>query len=909
VLSSGAKRRKLEAIVATAHILAAQDANGAAAKAMSVVSGHHTLLELSQVIDMVMSKEDVATMLSRLEQSFVASLGEGAEVFAVVAAGVLATGRMMSAKGAREEFAPLLSGPGEEATPTDAVLSSGRAYVDAEIKPQSVEQASHGLRALRLGFRSVVSVPCWDRAGVRQLGSLTIYQRRDNESIDQLTQMASSCARVLATVVEASVSVQRADSAESQLAALSSSIPGVVYQRRVSMDGDIRYTYISESAEELFGVPAKTILSDPEALFRHYGPEYRQTFRDRLIKASKEMAMWDVEAKIVRPDGKERYTHAIARPTKQVDGSVLWTGVILDATRIKRAEAAAAEAESRTRTMIVESLSQGILMFNAEDKLELRNSHYDKLFPAVGSLIRAGMDYEDILRAELDPTINSDLLSIDAKDELTDRLKRHGESHLVYERKLADDRYILVNEYRSADQRTVVLYTDISELKVREKKIRHLAHHDSLTGLPNRVLFREKLEDALQQARSGKTMVSVMCLDLDRFKSVNDTLGHHVGDLLLQEVARRVQGCLRNGDIAARLGGDEFAIIMPTIANQEAPTSLAWRILDALAQPVMIQDQTIVSGTSIGIALSEEESVTSDSILKNADLALYRAKSDGRGTFRYFESEMDAKAQARRMMEIELRAAIATDALQVHYQPLVDVYTSQLIGVEALARWTHPKKGAIPPSDFIPLAEETGLIAPIGYFVLRRACMDASGWPPDVRIAVNISPAQFRDKNFVNVVKGIIEETGIRASRIELEITESMLLRNTDSNLATLHELKAIGIRISMDDFGTGYSSLGNLRSFPFDKIKIDKSFIGDLNKTPDAAAIIRAVLSLGRSLGMTTTAEGVETRDQLAYLRAEGCLEVQGHYYAKALPNKDIHALFKRNVNRLMAPNPDLFR
>jgi diguanylate cyclase (GGDEF)-like protein/PAS domain S-box-containing protein len=894
--------------VATAQSKAIQQEPSLVPSMSQTHSSQRTLAELASAIDMVMAKEDCAVMLSRLEQSFSASLGAGASVFAVVADGVLAQPRIISTTAVRDNFANLLCGPGKEATPTDAVLSSGKPYVDTDIAPQSVDQASHGLRARRLGFRSVVSVPCWDQKASRLLGALTIYQGPSPLSIDQLTQMAVSFARVVSTVVEASISVQRADSAESQLAALSSSIPGVVYQRRVSLDGDIRYTYISESAEELFGVSAKTILSDPEALFRHYGPDYRRTFRDRLINASKAMAMWDVEAKIVRPDGKERYTHAIARPTKQADGSVLWTGVILDATRIKQAEAAAAEAETRTRTMIVESLSQGILMFNAEDKLELRNSHYDKLFPSLGELIATGMEYEDILRAELDPTINPDLLSFDAKDELADRLRRHGESHLVYERKLADDRYILVNEYRSGDQRTVVLYTDISELKVREKRIQHLAHHDSLTGLPNRVLFREKLEEALAKAKNGAAMVSVLCLDLDRFKAVNDTLGHHVGDLLLQEVARRIQGCLRNGDVAARLGGDEFAVILPTINNQEVPTSIAWRILDALAQPVSIQDQTIVSGTSIGIALSDGQDNSADTILKNADLALYRAKSDGRGTFRYFEAEMDAKAQARRLMEIELRAAIASEALQVHYQPLVDVYTSQLIGVEALARWTHPKQGMIPPSEFIPLAEETGLIAPIGYFVLRRACLDAVQWPADVRVAVNLSPAQLRDKNFVTVVKCIIEETGIKPSRIELEITESMLLRNTDQNLATLHELKSLGIRISMDDFGTGYSSLGNLRSFPFDKIKIDKSFINDLNKTPDAAAIIRAVLSLGRSLGMTTTAEGVETRDQLAYLRAEGCLEVQGHYYAKALPNKDIQALFKRNINRLMSPNPDMF-
>jgi predicted signal transduction protein with EAL and GGDEF domain len=321
--------------------------------------------------------------------------------------------------------------------------------------------------------------------------------------------------------------------------------------------------------------------------------------------------------------------------------------------------------------------------------------------------------------------------------------------------------------------------------------------------------------------------------------------------------------------------------------------------LNALSQPHVIQDQTVIGGTSIGIALSGQDGSSPDVLLKNADLALYRAKADGRGTFRFFEQEMDLKAQARRMMELALRSAVAREELEVHYQPLVDSHTSQVMGAEALLRWKVAGQGYISPSQFVPLAEETGLISEIGRWVLRKACHDAIGWDRDIRIAVNLSPAQLRNDDFVDYVKSVLEETGLAAQRLELEITEGMLLHNTEANTKILLSIKQLGVRISMDDFGTGYSSLGNLRSFPFDKIKIDKSFIADLSKRPDAAAIIRAILTLGRSLGMTTTAEGVETRDQLAYLRAEGCMEVQGFYFATALTNSKFQEVLAGQKNQ----------
>jgi diguanylate cyclase (GGDEF)-like protein/PAS domain S-box-containing protein len=876
-------------------------------KPVEALSRSLRIAEWSSAIESLLNNNSLVGPFDKLVDSLTAELGPDCKCFISVIDAKDPTSEMISnTLAADAKFSSLLSWDEKDATPVAAVVLSGTNFILNDLNAITRPDA-HALRARSLGFRSVACVPVVNHETSKVIGTVSIYQSQNLISQLDVTEAALATARAVSSLVKTAGIVEKAAGAESQLAALSSSIPGVVYQRRVRPDGDIRYTYISDSAGDLFGVSAEKIIADPEALFQHYGPEYRKTFRERLIKASQDMQMWDVEATVIRPDGTKRFTHAIARPNREADGSVLWTGVILDATRIKQAEATAAAAEANTRTAIVESLSQGFLMFNDKDELELDNSHYRKLFPSLQKIAVPGVRYEDLLRQELDPVTNPDIYSFDANDELVDRLLRHGEHHIVYERQLVNDRAILVNEYRTQDDRTVVLYTDISELKQRERKIHHLAHHDALTGLANRVLFREKLETSIISSGASETMTAVLCLDLDRFKNVNDTLGHHVGDVLLQQVSKRIQSCLRGNDIASRLGGDEFAVIMPDVRNQDAPTSLAWRLLDVLAQPYTINDQTIVSGTSIGIALSSDESVNSESILKNADLALYRAKTDGRGTFRFFEEEMDAKAQARRLLEIELRAAIALNQLEVHYQPLVDVYTAQMIGVEALVRWKHKTQGNITPAEFIPLAEETGLIVPIGMYVLKKACEDSAQWPKDIRVAVNISPAQFKEKDFVDQVKKIISDSGVSPYRLELEITESMLLRNTETNLAILHELKAMGIRISMDDFGTGYSSLGNLRSFPFDKIKIDKSFINDLNKTPDAAAIIRAVLSLGRSLGMTTTAEGVETRDQLAYLRAEGCLEVQGHYYAKALTPVEILAMLAGDSKRIMSPSIDI--
>jgi diguanylate cyclase (GGDEF)-like protein len=435
------------------------------------------------------------------------------------------------------------------------------------------------------------------------------------------------------------------------------------------------------------------------------------------------------------------------------------------------------------------------------------------------------------------------------------------------------------------------LQEETAERARAEALVTHMAHHDALTLLPNRVRFRESLQQDLLRARPEQP-IAVLCLDLDDFKAVNDTLGHPIGDALLKSVAERLAGCLHETDTVARLGGDEFAIVQVTGAQPVAATVLAQHLIETMAEPFEIEGHSVVIGTSIGIALAPNDGSDPDELLKNADMALYRAKAEGRGTYRFFEAKMDADMQARRLLEVDLRGALARNEFEVHYQALVDLNSAKLNGFEALLRWRHPQRGLVSPAQFIPLAEEIGIISPIGAWVLRQACADAAGWPGELTVAVNLSPVQFRGKTLTLDVVAALGASGLPARRLELEITEAIMLQDTETTLATLNELKTLGARISMDDFGTGYSSLSYLRKFPFDKIKIDQSFIRDLASRPESLAIVRAVAGLGSTLGIATTAEGVETMEQLRAVRAEGCTQVQGFLLGRPKPASLIPAM-----------------
>jgi diguanylate cyclase (GGDEF)-like protein/PAS domain S-box-containing protein len=445
-------------------------------------------------------------------------------------------------------------------------------------------------------------------------------------------------------------------------------------------------------------------------------------------------------------------------------------------------------------------------------------------------------------------------------------------------------------------ERRAVLVTilDVTERKRAEAKIAHMAHHDALTNLANRVLFQERLTEAIARVRRHGESLAVHCIDLDHFKSVNDTLGHPVGDRLLRAVAERLTRCLRETGLVARLGGDEFSIVQWPIASPNEANTLARELIEVVSRPYELDGQEIIIGASVGIALGPADGDSADVLLRNADMALYRAKEGGRGTAHFFEPEMDRHIQARRALELDLRKALGNGELELFYQPLVNIRRDEVSGFEALLRWHHPTRGMVSPVEFIPLAEDIGLIGPLSEWVLRTACMEATRWPENIKVAVNLSPVQFRGKGLVQSVVAALAYSGLAPGRLELEITESVLLSETEVNLATLHQLREIGAHISLDDFGTGYSSLSYLRSFPFDKIKIDRSFVRDLVARPDCMAIIRAIVGLGKSLGIATTVEGVETKEQLHLLRAEGCTEVQGYLFSPPQPADVIERLLQ---------------
>jgi diguanylate cyclase (GGDEF)-like protein/PAS domain S-box-containing protein len=540
------------------------------------------------------------------------------------------------------------------------------------------------------------------------------------------------------------------------------------------------------------------------------------------------------------------------------------------------------------------NMSQGLCMFEPDGRIILFNERYEQLTGLSAASLH-GHSLLDVIKSRVLPGSPEEFVA-----QVVTAMREGKINTRIID--TTDGRTLRVIEQPRQEGGWVSTLEDITEWQKAQVKISHMARHDALTNLPNRRLFRERLEDALRRvARNEK--VAVFCLDLDRFKEVNDTLGHPVGDELLKQVARRLSECVREGDTVARLGGDEFAVVQVGGDLRVAETSaLANRLIEVISSPYTVHDHQSVIGATVGISVAPDDGDGPDQLLKNADMALYRAKGDGRGSYRFFEAGMDARAQARRLLELDLRTAMSTGEFEVHYQPLLDIKTNNIICFEALLRWNHPQRGLVLPSEFISLAEETGLIIPIGDWVLRTACIDAARWPDDIHVAVNISPAQFKNRNLVASVSAALSAARLSANRLELEITESVLLQDTEATLATLHKFRALGLRISMDDFGTGYSSLSYLRSFPFDKIKIDRSFVSELAVRGDSMAIVRAVTGLGRSLGISTTAEGVETSEQLALLRSEGCDEVQGYLFSAAQPAAEVDKMLSKRRLRVVA-------
>ncbi|HEY4987194.1 MAG TPA: EAL domain-containing protein [Bradyrhizobium sp.] len=561
------------------------------------------------------------------------------------------------------------------------------------------------------------------------------------------------------------------------------------------------------------------------------------------------------------------------------------------ASLIEASDVEIAKQAERLETALT-SLSLGVSMYDSDQRLIISNRAYADIYSLPPRDIRPGIMLKQIVDMRIasgshygDPTV-----FVKGAQNSFEGLR--GSDAIV---ELANGKMIRILRQALSTGGWVAIHEDITERRRVEAKIAHMAKHDALTNLPNRVLLRESLNHAVTQAGEGH-LLAVHCIDLDQFKNVNDTLGHPIGDALLREVTDRLLTCVSEGDTIARLGGDEFAILQIGLANPEQAANLAHRIIETVGAPYEIDEHQIGIGASVGIAILPGDGQGPDDLLKNADLALYRAKEDGRGNYKFFEPSMDLQAQARRAFELELRAGLARGEFEVHYQPLINIETGKISGFEALARWHSPVRGMVPPNEFIPIAEETGLIVLLGEWILKQACRDAAKWPSDTKLAVNISPVQFRS-NIASTVVLALATSGLSPYRLELEVTESVLLKDSEKNIAMLHQIKDLGVTISMDDFGTGYSSLGYLRSFPFDKIKIDQSFIRDMSSREDCVSIVRAITGLGASLGMRTTAEGVETVQQLEELRLQGCTEAQGFYFSRPIPASEIAALFGGNL------------
>jgi diguanylate cyclase (GGDEF)-like protein len=567
-----------------------------------------------------------------------------------------------------------------------------------------------------------------------------------------------------------------------------------------------------------------------------------------------------------------------------------WLTTHEDVTAEKQNEKLLAEKASELVVMntrfstALSNMAQGLCMFDGEKRLTVWNDRYAELFGMPARLLKVGTPLREIITDRIsrgmkreadDPAVQArvaELMALPPDASRTDELP--------------DGKFVMLSRQPMAGGGWVTMIEDITERRRAEAEIVHLARHDVLTGLANRAEFNARLDEASRRLKRNGGSVTVMMIDLDRFKAVNDTLGHLAGDQLLSEVARRLQSTVRDTDVLARLGGDEFAIIQEGGADQhEGAVALALRIIETISVPFDLGGQQVEVGTSVGIALAPENGVEPDELLKRADLALYSVKSSGRNDFCLFRNEMLDIVTTQQSAERELREAIAQGQFELHYQPVVDVKARELRGVETLVRWRHPSKGMIAPDHFIPLAESTGLIVPLGEWILSQACADAANWPTPVKVAINISAIQFKKGNLFEIILGALVRTGLQPERLELEITETSLLENQEAHLTTIRQLKNLGLSIALDDFGTGFSSINYLTIFPFDKIKIDKSFTKGILSRADCQAVVACSLALAKGLGIVTTVEGIETEEQFEYMRAAGVELAQGYLFGKPVP------------------------
>jgi diguanylate cyclase (GGDEF)-like protein len=575
-----------------------------------------------------------------------------------------------------------------------------------------------------------------------------------------------------------------------------------------------------------------------------------------------------------------------------VDITLSIRDIIIQALTMTRKEAKLAarfEEQAKRFDIALNNMSHGLCMLDQQDQLQVWNKRFLELLHLQGSPIRVGMRVPQLIRHSIRAGNYKTRSVKQVIRELAAGLAQ--DTFEQFQTSPDGERVIAVSRRMMAEGGSVIILEDVTERQRAQERIAHLAKFDELTGLANRTQFRERINAMLASPEERDNQFTVHLIDLDRFKAINDTLGHPVGDKLLQEVAGRLSAVIKPEDMITRFGGDEFVVLQTATKRRQHAKSLAQRLAKALDRPFEIDGHRMDIGASIGIAMAPKDGTNADQILKKADMALYAAKNGGRGSHRFFAAEMEDAVQARRTLELDLRDALALNQFELYFQPLVDLRSGRITTCEALLRWKHPERGWVPPSVFIPVAEETGGIIPLGEWVLHRACVEAATWPHDVKVAVNLSPVQFKERTLALQVVSALAKSGLAANRLELEITERVLLEESGGTLATMEQFKLLGVGTALDDFGTGYSSLNYLHKFPFHKIKIDQSFIRDLGQERDARAIIGAVVSLGEGLGKVVVAEGIETEEQKKLVTAQGCHEGQGYLFGRPMDADAIRA------------------
>ena len=627
--------------------------------------------------------------------------------------------------------------------------------------------------------------------------------------------------------------------------------------------------------------------------------EPRSTAEDSLVVSARQVSGYPLWVTV---STKERQIYQSAWSSLRRNALIaafLTALVLLALEKILRAEARA-EQKAKQLQLTLEHIGQGIMLVTKDRRIPIINQRCAELLLLPQTVIDAPPMLDELIKykAGNDPSKmwSDDRLEADYDD--VDLHDRQGSSIANFRR--SDGAFIEVRKTWLPDGAFVQTFTDITKRRQAEAYITKLASEDPLTSLHNRRVFRAKMQEVCE--RSSQSRFAVFFMDMDRFKVVNDTLGHRTGDQLLIQVAKRLQSVIEETDVLARLGGDEFAILRPVIQSNDEVEAVARRIIDALAEPFIVDQNVITSGISIGIAIGPEHGNTADALLVAADIALYSVKVGARGTYRIFEKRMNDDVSSRREIELQLREALTNGGLDVHYQPIVDLHNFSITGFEALMRWPHPTKGMISPAKFIPVAEECGLIDALGHWILVEACRKAKHWPVDMRVSVNVSPIQLAKPDFVATVQSVLATTGLDPHRLVLECTETIFIEDSEKMLSTLHKLKQIGVQIALDDFGTGYSSLSYLRSFPFDIVKIDRSFVSDLDASTSCSVIVQAVILIAGSLGIKTVAEGVETEAQLKLLKLLGCNDVQGYLLGVPAPAAEIGKLVEQRSVRAVA-------